>query len=104
MGGGGQNGVLSNHFDWGCTYGGIDNAQGKTKLCNEKYEPLNHIMIFVVFNSLPHLVIVKKMYNTVHGIPFNYSLNCIDAPRSMILFRFYLHSYLKNQCEKLKTW
>ena len=102
MGGGGQNGVLSNHFI--CTYGGIDNAQGKTKLCNEKYEPLNHIMIFVVFNSLPHLVIVKKMYNTVHGIPFNYSLNCIDALRSMILFRFYLHGYLKNQCQKLKTW
>ena len=29
---GGQNGALSNHFDLGCTYGGIDNAQGKTKI------------------------------------------------------------------------
>ena len=31
-------------------------------------------MMFIVFNSLPYLLIVKKMYNTVHGIPFNNSL------------------------------
>lgn len=81
---------------WAALVEGSTTPKGKPNFANEKYEPLNHIMIFVVFNSLPYLVIVKKMYNTVHGIPFNYSLNCIDPLRPLIVFRYYLHSYLKN--------
>lgn len=50
---------------------GSTTPKEKPNFANEKlYEPLNHIMIFVVFNSLPYLVIVKKnvQYCTWHTL------------------------------------